>query len=106
MPRHKTKASTHPELTPFFFTLLPGLSFRKQVRVPDLLPRRQVPELDLSFRRQAPVWDQLLHRRVPVWDRLFRKRCLQPFHRTWCFPPFIDSIDILLSWQEESTGQI
>jgi hypothetical protein len=50
----KTKASTRPELTPCFFTLLPDLLFRKQVRVPDLSYRKQVQVPDLLSHKQAP----------------------------------------------------
>jgi hypothetical protein len=82
-------------LTPCFFTLLPGLLLRKRVRVPDLSLRRQARAQDLLFRRQGLVWDQL-----------FRKLSLLLFRQTWYFPPFIDSMDILQSRQEESTGQI
>ena len=80
----KTKASTHPELTPCFFTLLPDLLFRKQVRGPDLSSRKQAPASDLQFRRQAQES-----------DLSFRKRRLQPFRRTLHSPPFKDSVYIL-----------
>ncbi|MCR5782367.1 MAG: hypothetical protein K6G90_06465 [Clostridia bacterium] len=91
----KTKASTHPELTPCFFTLLPDLLFRKQVRGPDLLFRKQVRGPDLSSRKQAPASDLQFRRQAQESDLSFRKRRLQPFRRTWRFPPFTDSVYIL-----------